>query len=255
MDATAGRRPGRPVGSRTNAAGLTDRQSRIVTFIREYTEAKGYPPSMREIGQHVGLSSTSSVAHQLQALGRKGYVRTNPDPRTSRAVVLSQPTEEELAANSSDRPAAVFPSTRSTKLVVPHQEGATGKQSGSPTVRVPVVGQIAAGVPITAEQHIEETLELPRSLVAEGDLFVVRVVGDSMTGIGILDGDYVTVRRQPTADHGDIVAAMIDGEATVKRLKRDGPNVWLTPENAAYEPLFGNHADILGKVVLITRRM
>ncbi|MEU5900231.1 transcriptional repressor LexA [Streptomyces venezuelae] len=256
MDATAGCRAGRPTGSsRTNADGLTDRQGRIVAFIRSYTQANGYPPSMREIGQQVGLSSTSSVAHQLQALARKGYVRTGTDPRTSRAVVLSTPTEENLAAHSGNRPTAVYPSTSSPKLDGAQDDTSVGEQVATTTVAVPLVGQIAAGAPITAEQSVEGTLELPRSLVGEGDLFAVRVVGDSMIGIGLLDGDIVTVRRQPTADHGDIVAAMIDGEATVKRLRRDGPNVWLTPENASYHPLCGNHADILGKVVFVMRRL
>ncbi|WP_098894179.1 transcriptional repressor LexA [Streptomyces sp. t99] len=218
---TAGR-PGRPPGIRTHADGLTTRQSHIVTAIRDHIERTGYPPSMREIGAAVGLSSTSSVAHQLAALEKKRAIRK--DPHRPRAYSL--PPEP---ADVAELPA---------------------------TASVPLVGRIAAGAPITAEQEVTDVFEMPRQLVGDGELFALEVVGDSMIGAAICSGDWVTVRRQPDAANGDIVAAMLDGEATVKRLKRDEDgHVWLLPHNAAYKPIPGDEASILGRVVTVMRRV
>ncbi|MFJ1837810.1 transcriptional repressor LexA [Streptomyces sp. NPDC088175] len=225
---TAGR-PGRPPGIRTHADGLTTRQSHIVTAIRDHVERTGYPPSMREIGAAVGLRSTSSVAHQLMALERKGAIRK--DPQTPRAYsVPPEPTDE---------PA----------------EETTAVAELPATVHVPLVGRIAAGAPITAEQEVADVLPLPRRLVGDGELFALEVVGDSMVDAAICSGDWVTVRRQPDAASGDIVAAMLDGEATVKRLKREDGHVWLLPHNAAYKPILGDEASILGRVVAVMRRV
>ncbi|MEU9778007.1 transcriptional repressor LexA [Streptomyces sp. NPDC047968] len=217
---TAGR-PGRPPGIRTHADGLTTRQSHIVTAIRDHVERTGYPPSMREIGAAVGLSSTSSVAHQLSALEKKGAIRKDPHRPRAYSVPPEPTTEAELPA----------------------------------TALVPLVGRIAAGAPITAEQEVADVLELPRQLVGEGELFALEVVGDSMVDAAICSGDWVTVRRQPDAASGDIVAAMLDGEATVKRLKRDDGHVWLLPHNTAYAPILGDDATILGRVVAVMRRL
>ncbi|WP_282792916.1 transcriptional repressor LexA [Streptomyces sp. CC224B] len=221
---TAGR-PGRPPGIRTHADGLTTRQSDIVTAIRDHIERTGYPPSMREIGAAVGLSSTSSVAHQLAALERKRAIRK--DPHRPRAYSLPpEPVDE--PADVAELPA---------------------------TASVPLVGRIAAGAPITAEQEVTDVFEMPRQLVGDGELFALEVVGDSMIGAAICSGDWVTVRRQPDAASGDIVAAMLDGEATVKRLKREDGRVWLLPHNASYAPIPGDQATILGRVVAVMRRL
>ncbi|HEU4425150.1 MAG TPA: transcriptional repressor LexA [Pilimelia sp.] len=209
------------------AADLTARQRRILEFIRDWVEQYGYPPSVREIGEAVGLVSPSSVAYQLKELERKGYLRR--DPNRPRAVDVRPPTEmvdeETVRAH---RPMPTF---------------------------VPVLGRIAAGGPILAEQAVEDVFPLPRELVGEGNLFLLQVKGDSMIEAAICDGDWVAVRQQPTADAGDIVAAMLDGEATVKTYRpRDG-HVWLMPANSAFEPIPGDEASILGRVVAVLRRI
>ncbi|MDH6127727.1 repressor LexA [Kitasatospora sp. GP82] len=219
--------PGRPPGIRTDEAGLTERQRRVIEVIRDSVQRRGYPPSMREIGQAVGLSSTSSVAHQLMALERKGFLRR--DPHRPRAYEV-----------------------RGVEVARPNTAEAAGRPS---TSYVPLVGRIAAGGPILAEQTVEDVFPLPRQLVGEGELFALTVRGDSMIEAAICDGDWVTVRRQPVAENGDIVAAMIDGEATVKRLKREDGKIWLMPHNPAYEPIPGDNATILGKVVAVLRRL
>ncbi|TLQ39393.1 transcriptional repressor LexA [Streptomyces marianii] len=232
---STGRRTGRPPGIRTGADGLTERQRRVLDFITESVNQRGYPPSMREIGQAVGLSSTSSVAHQLTVLEKKGCLRR--DPHRPRSYALARKPEPD----SNDETV----------------EGlAQRAQSPAAAVEAPLVGRIAAGTPITAEQHVDDVLTLPRQLVGSGDLFVLTVVGDSMSGDGsILDGDLVVVRAQQTAEQGAIVAAMLDGEATVKRLKRDGADTWLVADNKSYEPINGNGAAILGKVVAVLRSL
>ncbi|MFE6687382.1 transcriptional repressor LexA [Streptomyces sp. NPDC057743] len=219
--------PGRPPGIRADSSGLTDRQRRVIEVIRDSVQRRGYPPSMREIGQAVGLSSTSSVAHQLMALERKGFLRRDPHrPRAYEVRASDQPTS--TATETAGKPAASY---------------------------VPLVGRIAAGGPILAEESVEDVFPLPRQLVGDGELFVLKVVGDSMIEAAICDGDWVTVRRQPVAENGDIVAAMLDGEATVKRFKREDGHVWLLPHNAAYQPIPGDEATILGKVVAVLRRV
>ena len=212
---------------------LTARQSRILEVIRNHIERRGYPPSIREIGEVVGLTSPSSVAHQLAALERKGYIRR--DPTLPRAM-------EVLAPGSAD------PSMEN--------HDPTGSGDARPEASyVPVLGNIAAGVPITAEEVVEDVFPLPRQIVGEGSLFLLRVVGDSMIEAAICDGDWVVVRQQPTADNGDIVAAMLDHEATVKTFKRRDGKVWLLPHNPAFEPIDGDHATILGKVTAVLRRI
>ncbi|MER6692556.1 transcriptional repressor LexA [Streptomyces minutiscleroticus] len=221
-------RPGRPPGSRPNPDGLTSRQAAIVRFIEDTVARQGYPPSMREIGQAVELRSTSSVAHQLMALESKGVLYR--DPHRPRAYRVRHRADD---APEAPAPAAATP-------------GVT---------HVPLVGRIAAGAPILAEEAVEDVLPLPRHLVGEGRLFALKVVGDSMVEAAICDGDIVTVRRQDAADHGDIVAALLDGEATVKRLRLEDGRVWLAPHNPAYEPIPGEHAAILGKVVAVLRTL
>jgi repressor LexA len=213
--------------------GLTQRQRRVLEVIRDSIERRGYPPSVREIGEAVGLSSASSVAHQLSVLQKKGWLRR--DPNRPRALDVRLP---------GDSPHAT---------VVPDIAG-TESQGPAPTY-VPLVGRIAAGGPVLAEQAVEDVFPLPRELVGEGTLFMLKVVGDSMVEAAICDGDWVVVRQQPTAENGEIVAAMIDGEATVKTYKRRDGHVWLLPHNPAYEPIPGDDATVLGRVVSVLRRV
>ncbi|MEU2281622.1 transcriptional repressor LexA [Streptomyces sp. NPDC013178] len=221
MENTAPARRGRPPGPRTAEGELTPRQAAIVSYITERVDRQGYPPSMREIGQAVDLASTSSVAHQLTALERKGVLYR--DPHRPRAYRVRPSWAPDL-----------------------------GNRSETP-VDVPLVGRIAAGAPLLAEQMVEDVYCMPRQVVGEGELFALTVSGDSMIGAAICDGDIVTIKRQDSADHGDIVAALLEDEATVKVLRRQDGQVWLMPRNPAYEPIPGDRAQILGKVVGVLR--
>jgi repressor LexA len=215
--------------------GLTQRQRRVLEVIRDSIERRGYPPSVREIGEAVGLSSASSVAHQLSVLQKKGWLRR--DPNRPRALDVRLPGD----------------SGRSASVVEPPVVS-NGELASAPTY-VPLVGRIAAGGPVLAEQAVEDVFPLPRELVGEGTVFMLKVAGDSMVEAAICDGDWVVVRQQPTAENGEIVAAMIDGEATVKTYKRRDGHVWLLPHNPAYEPIPGDEATILGRVVSVLRRV
>jgi repressor LexA len=214
-----------------DATGLTPRQQRVLAVIKDSIERRGYPPSMREIGERVGLTSSSSVAHQLRMLEEKGYLKR--DPHRPRALQVFDPHD----------PAAP---------VV--DETGSGDAAPAPSY-VPLVGRIAAGGPILAEERVEEVMPLPRSLVGDGTLFLLEVAGDSMIDAAICNGDYVVVRQQPAAENGEIVAAMLDGEATVKTFQRKDGKVWLLPHNEAYDPIDGTHATILGKVTAVLRRV
>ncbi len=221
-EATVHELPERP------AKGLTARQKRVLEVIRNSVARRGYPPSMREIGELAGLSSPSSVAHQLRTLESKGYIRR--DPHRPRALEVLDPhltvgVDIDLAATASE------PSF------------------------VPVVGRIAAGGPILAEEAVEDVFPLPRQLVGDGTLFLLKVVGDSMVEAAICDGDWVVVRQQQVAENGEIVAALLDGEATIKTFKRKDGHVWLMPHNASYEPIDGDFATVLGIVVAVLRRV
>jgi len=214
-----------PVDDRTEV--LTRRQRLILETINEAVSSRGYPPSMREIGDSVGLTSSSSVAHQLQSLERKGFLRR--DPKRPRAMEVVMPEID--GAPAPPAPTEISPNS----------------------VSVPLVGRIAAGVPITAEEQVEDIFTLPQRLVGDGDLFLLQVVGDSMIDAAICDGDWVVVRSQNTAEKGEIVAAMIDGEATVKTFVQRDDHVWLMPHNPAFAPILGDHAEILGKIVAVLR--
>ncbi|GAB3145471.1 transcriptional repressor LexA [Micromonospora sonneratiae] len=206
---------------------LTARQRRILEFIRDWVERHGYPPSVREIGEAVGLVSPSSVAYQLKELERKGFLRR--DPNRPRAVDVRPPSDLIDDENSrSQRPKPAY---------------------------VPLLGRIAAGGPILAEQAVEDIFPLPRELVGEGEVFMLQVKGDSMLDAAICDGDWVVVRQQPTANVGEIVAAMLDGEATVKTYRRRDGHVWLMPQNPAFDPIPGDDATIMGRVVAVLRRI
>lgn len=219
----------RTSGQRASSEELTSRQRRVLEIIRSWVSELGYPPSVREIGDAVGLTSTSSVAHQLRTLERKGYLRR--DPNRPRAVGMLPVGDPEDTASDEENPRAE-------------------------PAYVPVVGRIAAGGPILAEQSIEDVFPLPKEIVGgDGPLFLLKVVGDSMVDAAITDGDWVVVRQQSAADNGDIVAAMLDTEATVKTFKRQDGHVWLLPHNEAYEPIPGDEATILGRVVAVLRRL
>jgi repressor LexA len=277
---------------------LTDRQCRIIEVIQDSIDRRGYPPSMREIGEAVGLNSTSSVRHQLVVLETKGFIRR--DPNRPRAYIVrgpSDPTQAwrarmaqaqgatgvvgnasgpgsaaagangsaEAAAMPVNRAQSALSSLGSTMAASAQSAmaalGALGGSVGAMEF-VPLVGRIAAGGPILAEEAIEELIPMPRAMVSDGTLFALTVVGDSMIEAGIMDGDTVVVRQQPSAESGEIVAAMIEGEATVKQLKinnedgRDGrPEVWLMPRNPSYDPIPGDDAVVLGRVVTVMRRL
>jgi repressor LexA len=218
-------------------AELTRRQRTIIQVIEDSVQRCGYAPTLREIGAAVGLASTSSVSHQLSRLEKKGYLsRGVGRPRTAVVRTLTAPAVE-LA------------------------DQAPSRAEGQRVAHVPLVGHIAAGGPIIADQSIEEIFPLPRQLVGEGELMMLKVVGDSMINAAIADGDWVVVRRESDVVNGDIVAAMIendtsaDGEATVKTFKKSDGHVWLIPHNPAYTPILGDEAKILGKVVAVLRRV
>jgi len=223
-----------------DATGLTPRQQRVLATIKDSIETKGYPPSMREIGQAVGLTSSSSVAHQLRVLEGKGFLKRDPNRPRALEVFLPEVMAARRSMSSSDESSV----------------DETGIGDFSPTaINIPLVGRIAAGGPILAEQRVEEIFPMPKSLVGDGTLFMLEVSGDSMIDAAICSGDYVVIRQQPNAENGEIVAAMLDGEATVKTFQRKDGHVWLLPHNDAFDPIDGTHATILGKVTAVLRRM
>ena len=243
----------------TRRRGLTPRQRSILEVIQRAVSTHGYPPSMREIGDLAGLKSLSSVTHQLNQLEKLGYLRRDPKrPRALEVLVplhLLEASAEEAATGQSAA-----------------EDGARGERDGAadtaseglPTVPpigsadvafVPLVGRIAAGAPITAEEQVEDRLALPRQLTGHGELFMLRVSGDSMIDAAICDGDWVVVRAQPTAENGEIVAALLDDEATVKTFRRRDGHTWLLPQNSQYEPILGDRATVMGKVVSVLRSL
>ncbi|CAB4732775.1 unannotated protein [freshwater metagenome] len=223
-----------------DASGLTARQTKVLETIRDAVALRGYPPSMREIGQAVGLTSTSSVAHQLKVLEEKGFIKR--DGSRPRALEVFLP--ESMAARRS------ISSADDTGI------DETGVGDSLPAASyVPVLGRIAAGAPILAEEQVEDVFPLPKQLVGDGQLFLLEVRGESMIDAAICDGDYVVIRQAQTADSGQMVAAMIDGEATVKTLSRKNGQVWLLPHNDAFDPIDGTHATILGIVTAVLRKV
>ena len=210
---------------------LSDKQLAILEMIQRSVASQGYPPSMREIGDAVGLSSLSSVTHQLNQLELSGYLRRDPNRPRALEILIDLPSGDTSAG---------------------------GESSSAPVgdaAMVPLVGRIAAGIPITAEQQVEEVFPLPRQLVGKGELFMLKVVGESMIDAAICDGDWVVIRSQNTAENGDIVAAMLDEEATVKVFRQRDGHTWLLPQNSAFEPILGDHAQVLGVVTAVLRSL
>ncbi|WP_430667230.1 transcriptional repressor LexA [Jatrophihabitans telluris] len=218
--------------------GLTARQRIILKIIKDAVDKRGYPPSMREICEEAGLASTSSVSHQLTVLEQKGFIRR--DPNRPRALEIRPPEDLQLYGNRN----------------FSGLDYDDAENSGRPTpVLVPVVGRIAAGGPILAEQIVEDVFPLPRTVVGDGELYMLKVQGDSMIDAAITDGDWVVVRQQQAAENGEIVAAMIDGEATVKTFRRRDGHAWLLPQNPAYSPIPADDAQILGRIVAVLRKV
>ncbi|WP_427893324.1 transcriptional repressor LexA [Kribbella sp. GL6] len=201
---------------------LPERQQRILVVIRDWVTRHGYPPSSRQIGDAVGLKSSSSVSKHLAALEDKGFLRRSPS--VSRPIDVRMFLQETATQSVSDQ-----------------------------NVPVPVVGDIAAGTPISAVEHVDDVLQLPRGLTGRGTVFGLRVRGESMIDAAICDGDIVVVRQQAEAHSGQIVAAMIDEEATVKVYRRRNGHVYLEPRNPAYEVIDGDNATVLGVVVSVLR--
>jgi len=208
---------------------LSEKQLAILDVIQRSVTSRGYPPSMREIGDAVGLSSLSSVTHQLNQLELSGYLRRDPNRPRALEVLIEMPSQSEV-------------SPESTATI-------------GDAAMVPLVGRIAAGVPIMADQQIDEVFPLPRQLVGKGELFMLKVVGESMIDAAIMDGDWVVVRQQKTAENGEIVAAMLDNEATVKVFRQRDGHTWLLPRNSNFEPILGDYAEVLGKVVAVLRSL
>ena len=247
------------LGGEPGDPALSARQCKIVQVIEESVRCHGYGPSLREIAQKVGLASTSSVSYQLSVLAGKGYLtREAGRPRTAvirgGAQHQAGPPPRRAASPLSASPLSADPGLAATAPVLtPLAPGGV-----SP---VPLVGRIAAGIPITAEQLVEDIIPLPKQLVGEGNLIMLRVVGESMIDAAITDGDWVVVRRESDVENGDIVAAEIDSdttadrEATVKTFKRVDGHVWLIPHNPLFAPLMADNATIIGKVVSVLRKL
>ena len=223
-----------------DATGLTARQQRVLGFLKESIEKRGYPPSIREIGEHVGLASSSSVAYQLRELESKGFIRRDPNRPRALEVFIPELMAARRAISAGDDDGV---DTTGVGDIVPA------------ATNVPLLGRIAAGGPILAEEQVSEVFPLPKTLVGEGELFLLEVAGDSMLDAAICSGDYVVIRKEQTAANGEIVAALLDGEATVKTFQRKDGQVWLMPANDAYDPIDGTHATILGKVVTVIRKV
>ena len=221
---------------------ISDRHRAILRVINDKLDANGFPPSVREIASAVGLASPSTVKHHLDSLEASGYLAR--EPGLPRALDLTDKARRSLGIDASTPASSPVVCI---EIPVSHVE-----EEGN---AIPLVGRIAAGSPITAEQHVEDVFHLPASMTGHGDLFMLEVSGQSMIEAGIFDGDYVVIRSQNDARNGEFVAAMIDGEATVKELSITGGHVWLLPHNPDYSPIPGDEATILGKVVTVIRSL
>jgi repressor LexA len=217
-----------PIGGTMIDRGTTEKQLRILDVIREFTAEMGYPPSVREIGERVGLSSSSTVQSHLKTLERRGLLRRDPT-----------------------KPRALVPADMVLRAVAPPAR----RESGPETISLPIVGRVAAGVPITAAENLEDTFVLPASFVGRNGSFMLRVKGDSMIDAAILDGDLIVVEPQPDAHNGEIVVAMIDGEATVKTFYREANRIRLQPENRTMEPIYVDDVTVVGRVEAVVRRL
>ena len=222
----------------TERDSLTKKQKAVLSCIENCIAEKGYGPTVREICQELGLSSPSTVHVHLNSLEKKGYIKR--DAMKSRSITLAHDPENEI--DSDNFP--VFP-----------EQGDVIRPAFSKTIDVPLVGNVAAGIPILAEENITDVLSLPVDIVGDSASFMLSVRGDSMVECGINDGDYVVVKQQATANNGDIVVAIIDDGATVKRFFRESDHIRLQPENSSMEPIITKNCSIAGKVVAVFRRL
>lgn len=212
---------------------LNSREEAVLNTIIENVKQKGYPPSVREIGELVGLSSSSTVHTYLKRLEQKGYIRR--DPTKPRAIEIINPGQDKMV--NSDHSA--------TRKLIDNED----------LIAVPLLGQIAAGVPLLAVENYDDTLTLPRSFTGFGEFFMLTVKGDSMIEVGILEGDLVLVRRQETVNNGEIAVALLEDEATLKRFYKEKNTIRLQPENSNMSPIYARDVKILGKAVGLVRKI
>ncbi|MBB5598015.1 transcriptional repressor LexA [Neomicrococcus lactis] len=243
------------IQERANAhfPGLSSRQLQIIDVIHRLMEEKSYPPTMREIGDASGLASLSSVTYQLAQLEERGVLRRDPNRPRAIELLIDKAEAKKWAAEQKALAKEAPVAETSAPLSAAEEKLAALAQDN--LVEVPLVGRIAAGGPILAEQSVEDTMLLPRTLTGQGELFMLKVAGDSMVDAAIADGDWVVVRRQNSANNGDIVAALLDDEATVKTFRQRDGHTWLLPQNTNYEPILGDHATIMGRVVSVLRAL
>ncbi|MCI1636140.1 MAG: transcriptional repressor LexA [Bifidobacterium sp.] len=236
---------------------LTSRQRKVLDAISTHIKARGFAPSFREIGDVAGLKSPSSVKHQLEVLEEKGYIRMSANKGRAIELIDTSTTSADFEADTDDSAHndSRYDATRSSTVVPFPTQQFNSSSSVLESHDVPLVGRIAAGVPITAEQHVDDVMRLPERLTGTGQLFMLEVHGDSMIDAAICDGDFVVVREQQSAQNGDIVAALLDDEATVKTFRQERGHTWLIPHNPAYSPIDGTHASIMGKVVTVLRKI
>lgn len=223
---------------------ISNRQRQVLEYIAEYSEINGYPPSVRDIGEHVGLASPSTVFTHLTSLENKGFIKKQKD--SARAIIILPKGWQVLGRDAGEG------SMPLSLLADDADRLASFDQSA---VELPLVGQVAAGQPILAEQNIDDYFALPKQVVGENGSFMLTIKGDSMIEAGINDGDYVVVRQQPTADNGDIVVALLGEDATVKTFYREKDSIRLQPQNASMEPIYSRDVQIVGKVVALLRAM
>ena len=224
---------------------ISKRQLQVLEYIAEYSARQGYPPSVRDIGDYIGLASPSTVFSHLSSLEKKGFIRKQKD--TSRALIILDRGWEVLRAHGFD-----VDTPGDLALI---EDIRYGRSVSQDVVVLPLVGEVAAGVPIYAEQNITDSFPLPKRLVGERGSFMLTIKGDSMIEAGINDGDYVVVREQQTADNGDIVVALLGDDATVKTFYRERDCIRLQPQNSALEPIYTKDVQIVGKVVALMRAL
>lgn len=235
-----------------NDAPLRKRQLDMLRVLYQLSEELAYPPSVRELAEAMDLASASSAKHHLDILEENGFIRRVPNcPRALEIISLPAELAQELSAPLQPLSApAATPAAPSEPLVLP-----VSVVDDGPAAAIPLVGRIAAGNPILADQVVEDAYSIPRRFTGSGEMFMLQVSGDSMIEAAIWDGDWVVVRRQNSAVNGEIVAAMIDGEATVKEFSKVDGHLWLLPHNSSYAPINGDQAVILGKVVTVIRSL
>ena len=224
---------------------ISKRQLQVLAYIAEYSATQGYPPSVREIGEYVGLASPSTVFSHLTSLERKGFIRKGKD--SARALIILDKGWEVLQANDL--------SAGTIRTLDSLEDACDDRDDTYELVRLPLIGEVAAGTPLYAQQNITDSYILPKQLVGDRGSFMLTIKGDSMIDAGINDGDYVVVREQPTADNGDIVVALLGDDATVKTFYREKDCIRLQPQNSTMEPIFSRDVQIIGKVIALLRAL